>query len=188
MRITEKCTLPDGREFAKGTFFDVERITRHGEVRLTNGAVIPKDYPFLDHGYASTSVSAQGLTVTNVLLAMGAESVPAMSREQFYVSVSRGKRRVSIYVDDLPAVKAAVTISSAKPTAIDLVRGAIRPDMTWIGQQRAWRSLKRRKLAQLLDGRGLEREIDAQTVRQAGDLAAAEYLGRLRGNAAQLGD
>ncbi len=188
VRVTEKCALPDGREFAKGSFFDVERITRDGEVKLTNGAVIPKDYPFLDHGYSSTSVSAQGLTVTNVLLAMGTESVPAMSREQFYVSISRGKRRVSIYVDDLPAVKAAVMHSSAKPTAIDLVRGAIRPDMTWVGQQRLWRSLKRRKLAQLVAEHGAEHDLDADLVRQAGELAAAEYLGRLGDNAAQLGD
>ena len=188
VRVTEKCVLADGREFAKGSFFDVERITRHGEVKLTNGAVIPKDYPFLDHGYSSTSVSAQGLTVTNVLLAMGAELVAAMSREQFYVSVSRGKRRVSIYVDDLPTVKAAVMQSSAKPTAIDLVRGTIRPELTWVGQQRLWRSLKRRKLAQLVAEHGPEQDIDAETMRQAGELAAAEYLGRLGDHAAQLGD
>ena len=188
VRITENCALADGRDIAKGTFGDVEQITRNGEVKLTNGAVIPKSYPFLDHGYSSTSVSAQGLTVTNVLLAMGAESVPAMSREQFYVSVSRGKRRVSIYVDDLETAKEAVMRSSAKPTAIDLVRGAIRPDMTWIGQQRLWRSLKRRKLAQLMAEHGPEQDADAATVRQAGELAAAEYLGRIKDNAAQLGD
>jgi conjugative relaxase-like TrwC/TraI family protein len=188
VRMAEKCVLPDGRELAKGQFGDIERITKNGEVRLTNGMVIPKAFPFLDHGYSSTSVSAQGLTVTNVLLAMGAESVAAMSREQFYVSVSRGKRRVSIYVDDVPAVKAAISQSSAKPTAIDLMRGSIRPELTWVGQQRQWRSLKRRKLAQLLSEQGLELELDARTERRAGELAAAEYLGRMRGNAAELGD
>ena len=125
-----------------------------GEVKLANGAVIPKEYPFLDHGYSSTSVSSQGLTVTNVLLAMGAESVAAMSREQFYVSVSRGKRRIGIYVDDLETVRAAVMTSSAKPTAIDLVRGNIKPEMTWAGQQRQWRSLKRKKLAALMRSEG----------------------------------
>lgn len=60
VRITEKCVLADGREFAKGSFFDVERITPAGEVKLANGAVIPKQYPFLDHGYSSTSVSSPG--------------------------------------------------------------------------------------------------------------------------------
>jgi len=111
-----------------------------------------------------------------------------MSREQFYVSVSRGKRRVAIYVDDLETVKAAVMTSSAKPTAIDLVRGGIRPEMTWAGQQRIWRGIKRRKLASLVAARGSELEIDAAMLRHAGELAAAEYLGRVRGDAAQLGD
>jgi hypothetical protein len=60
--------------------------------------------------------------------------------------------------------------------------------MTWVGQQELWRSLKRRKLAQLVAEHGQEQDIDAETVYQAGELAAAEYVGRLGDHAVQLGD
>ena len=60
--------------------------------------------------------------------------------------------------------------------------------MTWAGQQRLWRNLKRKKLAALMREHGQDQEIDAATMRQAGALAAAEYLGRVKDNASQLGD
>lgn len=57
---------------------------------------LPNDVGHIQHGYVATSHAAQGKTVDRVLIAMGSESVPAISAEQFYVSVSRGRDRAGV--------------------------------------------------------------------------------------------
>ena len=59
-----------------------------GDIKLTNGFVVPKDYGGLTHGYVVTSHASQGKTVDVSLIALGSESLAAANREQFYVSVS----------------------------------------------------------------------------------------------------
>jgi conjugative relaxase-like TrwC/TraI family protein len=72
-----------------GSVYQVEGFTRTGDIRFTNGFVVPKNYGHLTYGYASTSHAAQGKTVDKVFVAMGQDALAAASREQFYVSVSR---------------------------------------------------------------------------------------------------
>ncbi|MEQ9297602.1 MAG: MobF family relaxase [Cyclobacteriaceae bacterium] len=51
------------------------------------------------HAYCSTSYAAQGKTVDRVLIAQPADTFPATSQKQFYVSVSRGREEATIYTD-----------------------------------------------------------------------------------------
>jgi len=188
VRVVERGETAEGHRLEKGAFHRVTGFTRDGQLVLEHDRTVPASFPFLDHGYAATSVSSQGLTVGTVLVAMGSDSVPAMSREQFYVSVSRGKRAVRVYVDDKDAVRDAIAHSSARPSASELVEGKVTPGMTRDEQLRAWRRRLNRTMERMARERGSELEIDAGLMREARDLALVEHQGRVRGDAAQLGD
>lgn len=104
-----------------GAVYEVEGFTRAGDIRLANGFVVPKDYGGLTHGYVVTSHASQGKTVDKVLIALGSDSLAAANREQFYVSVSRGREGVKIYTDDKAAMMDAVQGSSARLSASELM-------------------------------------------------------------------
>ncbi len=183
VRATEAGLTKDKRKLEKGEFYTIEGFTDKQEIILTNGMVVPSDYVFLDHGYSSTSVSAQGLTVDTVLLAMGKQSLPAMSKEQFYVSTSRGKRNVRIYVDDVLQVREAIKISGERPSATQLLKGDVRLNMTRDGQLKAHRRRVERHLKRL--AHGIE-AYDASLTGEAGRLAIAEHMGRVREHGAEI--
>jgi len=52
---------------------------------------------------------------------LGQESLAAASREQFYVSVSRGRESVTLYADDKQAMLDAVQASEARLSATELL-------------------------------------------------------------------
>jgi conjugative relaxase-like TrwC/TraI family protein len=106
-----------------GAVHQVEGFTREGDIRFTNGFVVPKNYGHLAYGYASTSHSAQGKTVDKVFVAMGQDALAAASREQFYVSVSRGRECVKLYTDDKEAMLDAVKTSGQRLSATELLSG-----------------------------------------------------------------
>jgi len=126
IRITQNGWSEEGHRLTNGAIYDVAGFTKdkEGEVtglRLSNGWAIGKEFGNLDHGYVVTSYASQGKTVDHVLIAEGAESFPAASLEQFYVSVSRGKRSVTIYTDDKEALREAVEASSQRLSATELM-------------------------------------------------------------------
>ena len=108
---------------SNGDMFEVAGFTRQGDIRLTNGFVVPKDYGGIAQGYVVTSHASQGSTVDTVLIALGAESLAAANRQQFYVSVSRGREAVRLYTDDKQALKDAVQLDAARMSATELLQG-----------------------------------------------------------------
>jgi ATP-dependent exoDNAse (exonuclease V) alpha subunit len=76
-----------------------------------------------------TSHASQGRNVKVVLIGQGAESFPASSREQFYVSVSRGKEEARIYTSDKEALREAIAQSEERLTATELVADAMKRSM-----------------------------------------------------------
>ncbi len=126
LRITRNgFSLPNEKgkrhRFNNGTVHEVTGFTRNGDVKLANGWVMPKDYGNFTQGYISTSHAAQGKTVDRVLIMQSADSLRAASREQFYVSVSRGKKGVEIFTDDKEQLKQAVTGSGERLSATELL-------------------------------------------------------------------
>jgi conjugative relaxase-like TrwC/TraI family protein len=105
-----------------GSIYEVEGFTKGGDIQLTNGFVIPKNYGGITHGYVVTSHASQGKTVDVSLVALGQESFSAANREQFYVSVSRGKEAVRLYTDDKAAMMDAVQDSAARLSATELMQ------------------------------------------------------------------
>ena len=83
--------------------------------------MISKDYGNLTHGYCLTSYSSQSKGIDCVFIAESAESFRAADREQFYVCASRFKEALTIYTDDKHQLLEAVSKSSQRPSATDLV-------------------------------------------------------------------
>jgi hypothetical protein len=105
-----------------GSQYTVTGFTKEGDIALNNGWVISKGFGHLTHGYVATSHASQGKTVDRVLIAMGSSSVPAINVEQFYVSVSRGREKATVY-SDLAAeqLRAAIQRHDARKSATELM-------------------------------------------------------------------
>ena len=65
----------------------------------------------------------RGKPPTGSCSAEGAESLPAASREQFYVSVSRGRKSAKIYTDDKEALLERIHETSHRLSATELMAG-----------------------------------------------------------------
>src|SRR6266508_5855916 len=87
--------------------------------------------PFFTHGYAVTSHSSQGKTVDEVLLVASSRSFAAVNREQFYVSISRGRERCHVFTDDADLLARRVTDSHERKAAVELQ--ALRDDLAKLG-------------------------------------------------------
>lgn len=124
IRFTAGGTTVDGKHrINNGATARVKGFTPEGALILTNGWQIARDFGHVSHGYVQTSHSSQGRTVKRVFIAESAESFRAASREQFYVSVSRGRQEMRLYTDNKLALRQAIQESSQKMTASEFVHG-----------------------------------------------------------------
>ncbi|MBK8915559.1 MAG: relaxase domain-containing protein [Phycisphaerales bacterium] len=124
LRITRNGTTADGRHrLNNGALYTVRGFDTAGNIVLQNGWTVAKDYGHLAHGYVVTSHASQGKTVDRVFIGQSSDSLPASSREQFYVSVSRGREQATIYTDDKEALLEAVSRSDGRLTATEFVAG-----------------------------------------------------------------
>lgn len=122
IRITRNGTTMDGQHrLNNGAIYEIRQFDAGGNIVLNNGWTVARDYGHLTHGYCTTSHASQGKTVDRVLIGQSSDSLPASSREQFYVSVSRGRERATIYTDDREALLAAVDRSDERMTATELI-------------------------------------------------------------------
>jgi len=123
IRITQNGFTLDGRHrLNNGAIHQVKGFTQNGDLKLSNGWVIGKDYGNLAHGYCQTSHAAQSKTVDHVFVAQSAASLGASSAEQFYVSVSRARDSVTVYTDDKERLAETIQSSSARMTAHELLK------------------------------------------------------------------
>jgi hypothetical protein len=119
-----------GKDFINGERVQV-RETRDGRIALTDCRVLPSTFNTFTHGYAVTSHSSQGKTVDDVLLVASSRSFAAVNREQFYVSISRGRERCQIFTDDADLLASRVTASHERQAAVELV--ALRQELAELG-------------------------------------------------------
>ncbi len=128
LRITQNgfCFDRDGKKHRlnNGAIYGVKGFSHDGGIELDNdkGWVIPKDYGHFNHGYVTTSHASQGKTINRVLIAQSSQSFKASSKEQFYVSVSRGTKGVEIFTDDKELLKEQISKSGERLSAHELVR------------------------------------------------------------------
>ncbi len=58
---------------------------------------------------------------------MSSQSEIAITREQFYVTASRGRRAMRLYTDDKDAIRSAIQRTDKRASAIELAEGAVDP-------------------------------------------------------------
>ncbi|MBN8711865.1 MAG: hypothetical protein BGO12_05100 [Verrucomicrobia bacterium 61-8] len=98
------------------------KAVKEGQVTLTDGRILPSDYRQFTHGYCVTSHAAQARTVDSVFLVASSRSAPAIHREQFYVSISRGRQNCRIFTDDKMLLRDRITRSTQRQSALDLLK------------------------------------------------------------------
>ena len=108
-----------GKEFVNGERVQVREI-QNGCIALADGRTLPAGFNTFTHGYAVTSHSSQGKTIDEVLLVASSKSFAAVNREQFYVSISRGRERVHVFTDDADLLARRITDSHERKAAVEL--------------------------------------------------------------------
>ena len=124
IRITQNGSSNDKKRLNNGNIITVKGFDRQGNITCHTGQnqiTLDKEHRNFTYGYCTTSHSSQGKTVDKVLIAQSAMSFGATSREQFYVSVSRGKTGISIYTDNKQELKEAIQHSGQRQTAAEVV-------------------------------------------------------------------
>jgi ATP-dependent exoDNAse (exonuclease V) alpha subunit len=109
---------------ANGDFATIKTIgPRRAVLCLDNGkelSVASDRLRHIDHGYASTSHSAQGATVDRVIVDIDTRlSAELVNRKQFYVSISRARASITIYTDDRGQLPSALNRSREKSMALE---------------------------------------------------------------------
>jgi ATP-dependent exoDNAse (exonuclease V) alpha subunit len=115
-----------------GDIFTVAGFNRNGDIKLSNGKLLPKGYGHFAMGYVDTSYASQGKTVDRVLIATGTESLRATNQQQWYVSVSRGREAAKVYVDSKEDVREAIQRSGERLSAVELTKTKVaEPRESW---------------------------------------------------------
>jgi hypothetical protein len=122
IRITKGGTTLVGKHrLNNGDVFQLKGFTPSGHLLLNNGWILDKTFGHIDYGLVNTSQKSQGKTVDRAFVAMAEQSLPAVSQESFYVSVSRAKHQVTVYTDNKEALQEAILKSELRLTATDLL-------------------------------------------------------------------
>jgi len=158
VRVTQNGSTPDKRRLVNGSVYTVRALTPEGDLVLNNGWTVPQNYGHLAPGWTVTSHASQGRTVSgSVFIAQSAESLPASSLEQFYVSASRvaGSGEVRVFTDNKAALRQAVSRSDRPLSATELLER--RPGHTHVSSALLARLRHLRYLATVYARLGLER-------------------------------
>ncbi len=124
VRITHNGQTADQKHaLNNGAVYRIKQFDRQGNIVLENGWTVAKDFGHLAYGYVVTSHASQGKSVDEVFVGQSSLSFPASSREQWYVSVSRAKKRVTVYTDDKEALREAVAHSDERLSATEFING-----------------------------------------------------------------
>ena len=122
IRITHNGKTVDGiHRLNNGAIYQVKGFTKDGDIQLSNGWAISKDFGHISHGYCVTSHASQGKTVDRVFIGQSSDSFPASSREQFYVSLSRAREQATVYTDHKEDLKEAICRSDERMTATEMI-------------------------------------------------------------------
>jgi conjugative relaxase-like TrwC/TraI family protein len=121
LQLKANAQCQDGRKLANGELVTVKLIHADGRIALNDGRTLPKDYRQFVRGYAVTSYAAQGKTVDYVLFSDSAVTA-ATNEQQWYVTISRGRRGVKIFTADKIQLRQNITHSGDRPLALDMTR------------------------------------------------------------------
>ncbi len=190
IRITRGGTTISGKRLTAGNTYSVNAITKTGDIVVDNGEVIDNQFGHIDHAYCWTSHAAQSKTIDKVIVAMGAEALPAVNMNQFLVSATRGAKQVAVYSDKIDAVRVATQQVADRASTRELFQGKTdvfgrstsRPERIANYRMRIEKTARR-----LAVERGRDFVVDADLMNQARQVVMAEYQGRLGDQGADIG-
>ena len=110
----------DGRKLANGEVVTVAQIKSSGAIRLADGRILPPHYRQFLRGYAVTAYGSQGKTVDHVLFSDSAIRA-ATNAQQWYVTISRGRKSIQIFTPDKDQLRHAIIRSGERELALDLL-------------------------------------------------------------------
>jgi ATP-dependent exoDNAse (exonuclease V) alpha subunit len=113
----------EGLAIANGELVTVRGVAADGSVtieddRLTVKTLSPQQR-FFNRGYAVTSYASQGKTVDTVLVA-DAGCRAATNSNQWYVAISRGRKRVIVFTDNKAELRASIEQSGDRGLALEM--------------------------------------------------------------------
>jgi conjugative relaxase-like TrwC/TraI family protein len=114
----------DGQPLSNGELVTVRHVRADGALEVEDARgrrkTLSAKQRLFNRGYSVTSYGSQGKTVDTVLFAdSGCHA--ATSAEQWYVTISRGRKRVTIFTQDKAALRAAVARQGGKDLSLDLL-------------------------------------------------------------------
>ena len=110
----------DGRKLANGEVVTVAQVKGSGAIRLHDGRILPPKYRQFVRGYAVTSYGSQGKTVDHVFFSDSAVRA-ATNAQQWYVTISRGRKSIRIFTPDKEQLRHAILRSGERELALDLL-------------------------------------------------------------------
>jgi len=132
--------LASGPRVTNGELVTVKSVRPDGGVELTDGRVLDASFREFLPGYAVTSYGSQGKTVDYVLFSDSTIKA-ATNAQQWYVSISRGRRGIRIFTPDKEQLRENILRSGHRPLALELASG-MRP----LNESPLWRRLQGRLL------------------------------------------
>ncbi|MBC2593504.1 relaxase domain-containing protein [Ruficoccus amylovorans] len=122
----------DGKPLDNGELVTVARIFKNGHLSVVDDRGVRKTLAANQHlanlGYAVTSYASQGKTVDTVLFS-DSQNRAATDRRQWYVTISRARRKIKIYTASKESLRENLLRSGDEPLAMDLECASPRKDV-----------------------------------------------------------
>jgi conjugative relaxase-like TrwC/TraI family protein len=113
--------LASGSRVTNGELVTVKSVRADGGIELADGRVLDKSFREFLPGYAVTSYGSQGKTVDFVLFSDSTVKA-ATNAQQWYVTISRGRRGIRIFTPDKEQLRENVARSGHRPLAFEFAR------------------------------------------------------------------
>ena len=175
--------LASGGRVTNGELVSVKLVRPDGGIELADGRVLDASFREFLPGYAVTSYGSQGKTVDYVLFSDSTIKA-ATNAQQWYVTISRGRRGIRIFTPDKEQLRENVTRSGHRPLAMELA-GASAPRRVvhlWdrlhgyllrFGRRAADRIVKLKKARLRHRNRQLKQNHEHQNTRMLGERPAS---------------
>jgi conjugative relaxase-like TrwC/TraI family protein len=108
-----------GQRLANGELVTVRKVGADGRITLNDGRVLDRNYRQFVRGFAITSYASQGKTVDHVLFSDSAIKA-ATNQQQWYVTISRGRKGITIFTSDKAQLAENIQRSGDRPLALDM--------------------------------------------------------------------
>jgi len=116
--------LKSGHRVNNGELVTVKSVNSTGDIELTDGRILDRNFREFLPGYAVTSYGSQGKTVDYVLFSDSLIKA-ATSTQQWYVTISRGRRGIRIFTPDKEQLRENICRSGHRPLALELKPGVL---------------------------------------------------------------